>query len=40
MFGGLIFASLDRHGQPSLAWRARRAAKRAAELAEDKLPIG
>jgi putative oxidoreductase len=34
MFGGLLFAALDRHGQPSLAWRAKRAAKRAG----DKLP--
>jgi putative oxidoreductase len=23
MFGGLLFAALDRHGEPSLAWRAR-----------------
>jgi putative oxidoreductase len=28
MFGGLIFAALDRRGKPSLGWRARRAAKR------------
>jgi putative oxidoreductase len=32
MFGGLIFAALDRKGNPSLGWRARRAAKR--------LPLG
>jgi putative oxidoreductase len=32
MFGGLIFAALDRQGSPSLSWRARRAAKR--------LPVG
>jgi putative oxidoreductase len=32
MFGGLIFAALDRKGNPSLSWRARRAAKR--------LPVG
>jgi putative oxidoreductase len=31
MFGGLLFAALDRHGQPSLAWRAQRAASRAGE---------
>ena len=31
MFGGLIFATLDRHGQPSLAWRAKRATKRASD---------
>jgi uncharacterized membrane protein YphA (DoxX/SURF4 family) len=36
MFGGLLFAALDRHGQPSLAWRAKRAAHQASE----KLPIG
>jgi uncharacterized membrane protein YphA (DoxX/SURF4 family) len=36
MFGGLLFAALDRHGQPSLVWRA----KRAAHHAGDKLPIG
>jgi putative oxidoreductase len=34
MFGGLVFAAMDRRGEPSLAWRARRAAKRAGE----KLP--
>jgi putative oxidoreductase len=34
MFGGLLFAALDRQGQPSLAWRAKRAAKRAG----DKIP--
>jgi putative oxidoreductase len=34
VFGGLLFAALDRHGEPSLAWRAKRAAKRAGE----KLP--
>jgi putative oxidoreductase len=28
MFGGLVFASLDRKGNPSLGWRARHAAKR------------
>lgn len=40
MFGGLIFAALDRHGRPSLAWRARRAAEHAAGQVGDKLPIG
>jgi putative oxidoreductase len=35
MFGGLLFAAMDRGGQPSLAWRARRAASSAA----DKLPL-
>jgi putative oxidoreductase len=28
MFGGLVFAALDRKGNPSLGWRARHAAKR------------
>jgi uncharacterized membrane protein YphA (DoxX/SURF4 family) len=31
MLGGLLFAALDRHGHPSLAWRAQRAASRAGE---------
>jgi len=31
MFGGLLFAALDRHGEPSLAWRAKRAAERAGD---------
>jgi uncharacterized membrane protein YphA (DoxX/SURF4 family) len=35
MFGGLLFAALDRHGQPSLAWRAKRAASHASE----KIPL-
>jgi putative oxidoreductase len=35
MFGGLLFAALDRGGEPSLAWRAKRAAKHAS----DKLPL-
>jgi putative oxidoreductase len=36
MFGGLLFAALDRHGEPSLVWRA----KRAASHAGDRLPVG
>jgi uncharacterized membrane protein YphA (DoxX/SURF4 family) len=32
MFGGLLFAALDRHGSPSLAWRARHASKKSALL--------
>jgi putative oxidoreductase len=36
MFGGLLFAALDRHGEPSLLWRT----KRAASNASDKLPRG
>jgi putative oxidoreductase len=35
MFGGLLFAALDRHGEPSLAWRA----KRTVAHAGDKLSI-
>jgi putative oxidoreductase len=31
MFGGLLFAALDRHGQPSLAWRAKRLASQAGD---------
>jgi uncharacterized membrane protein YphA (DoxX/SURF4 family) len=40
MFGGLLFAALDRHGEPSLAWRAKRATKQAASHAGDLLPVG
>jgi putative oxidoreductase len=40
MFGGLLFAALDRHGEPSLAWRAKRAARQAADHAGDLLPVG
>jgi hypothetical protein len=29
MLGGLILAATDTEGRPSLAWRARRAARRA-----------
>jgi putative oxidoreductase len=36
IFGGLVFAALDRHGQPSLAWRSKRAAKHLSE----SLPTG
>lgn len=36
ILGGLLFAALDRQGQPSLAWRAKRVATQAA----DKLPTG
>lgn len=32
MFGGLLFAALDRHGEPSLLWRAKRAAGHAADM--------
>jgi uncharacterized membrane protein YphA (DoxX/SURF4 family) len=35
MFGGLLFAAVDRHGEPSLAWRARRGARQA----RDKLSV-
>ena len=40
ILGGLIIAATDTEGAPSLGWRARRAAKRAAEMAADALPVG
>jgi uncharacterized membrane protein YphA (DoxX/SURF4 family) len=40
ILGGLILAATDTEGAPSLGWRARRAAKRAAEMAADALPVG
>jgi uncharacterized membrane protein YphA (DoxX/SURF4 family) len=36
--GGLLIAAADTGGKPSLGWRARRAAKKAAERAEAVLP--
>jgi uncharacterized membrane protein YphA (DoxX/SURF4 family) len=36
--GGLLFASLDRKGRPSLSYRASRATKRAAKRANKALP--
>lgn len=38
MFGGLIFAALDRHGEPSLIWRAKHATKTATKVAGEKIP--
>src|SRR4051794_13942558 len=40
ILGGLVIAATDTEGAPSLRWRARRAAKRAAEKAADALPVG
>src|SRR5436309_3205601 len=40
ILGGLIIAATDTGGAPSLGWRARRAAKRAAERASNVLPVG
>src|SRR6266513_14226 len=40
ILGGLIIAATDTEGAPSLGWRARRAAGRAAEKATDVLPVG
>jgi putative oxidoreductase len=42
MFGGLLFAALDRGGEPSLAWRTKRQARRAASQAHqaaERLPL-
>src|SRR5437763_9189549 len=40
ILGGLILAATDTEGAPSLGWRARRAARRAAGKAADALPVG
>jgi len=40
LLGGLIIAATDTEGAPSLGWRARRAARRAAQKATDVLPVG
>lgn len=40
LLGGLLIASGDTEGRPSLAWRGRRAARRAASAASAALPIG
>jgi putative oxidoreductase len=39
ILGGLIIAATDTEGAPSLGWRARRAAHRAAERASEVLPV-
>lgn len=38
MVGGLLLASVDTEGKPSLAWLARRQAKRAAKRASELTP--
>jgi uncharacterized membrane protein YphA (DoxX/SURF4 family) len=35
LLGGLLLASADTHGKPSLSWRAQRAARTAAETVQD-----
>src|SRR5207302_6644324 len=39
ILGGLLIAATDTEGAPSLSWRAKRAARRAAERASDVLPV-
>jgi putative oxidoreductase len=39
MLGGLIIAATDTEGAPSLRWRAKRAARKAAKKATDVLPV-
>jgi uncharacterized membrane protein YphA (DoxX/SURF4 family) len=40
LLGGLIIASADTAGKPSLGWRSRRAADRISEAVSTALPIG
>lgn len=40
LLGGLLIASADTEGKPSLGWRGRRAAKNAAATVSAALPIG
>lgn len=40
LVGGLILASADTAGKPSLGWRGRRAGRRAAETLSNALPSG
>ena len=40
LVGGLIIASVDTEGRPSLGWRGRRAARKLSEAVSDKLPSG
>ena len=40
LLGGLMIASVDTEGKPSLGWRGRRAAKRASEAVSAALPVG
>ena len=39
MLGGLMLASVDTEGRPSVAWRARRAARRAGHKVHDINPL-
>lgn len=39
MLGGLLLASVDTEGRPSLAWRAKRAARHAGERVSDINPL-
>jgi len=40
LLGGLMIASVDTEGKPSLGWRGRRAARRASEAVSAVLPVG
>jgi uncharacterized membrane protein YphA (DoxX/SURF4 family) len=40
LIGGLMIASVDTEGKPSLGWRGRRAAERASKAVSAALPIG
>ncbi|HEX5096075.1 MAG TPA: DoxX family protein [Acidimicrobiia bacterium] len=39
MFGGLLFAALDTGGRPSIPWRAKRAAHKAAEQVSEHVTL-
>ena len=40
LIGGLMIASVDTEGNPSLGWRGRRAARRASKAVSAALPVG
>jgi uncharacterized membrane protein YphA (DoxX/SURF4 family) len=40
LIGGLMIASVDTEGRPSLGWRGRRAVRRASEAVSAALPVG
>ena len=40
LIGGLMIASVDTEGKPSLGWRGRRAARRASKAVSAALPVG
>jgi uncharacterized membrane protein YphA (DoxX/SURF4 family) len=40
LIGGLIIASVDTEGRPSLGWRGRRAARKVSEAVATALPVG